>query len=1041
MKRIFFIMFVLLPVFGVIDARSEPITDVDVVFDLPQKEALKRSAKNYLSRYLGKAATKKESDAAEAFFNSTYFSSSSSCRYVHDVGTRLLCEIKSKRTVRHITIANLPAALLERDLKRKLPLQVGYAVALDQSFFDTLSTVKARVQTFLRKNGFYGAEIAVGHKADAASVFVDITVDIKGGFFARVNNVTVDGNPPMNPRAVRNHYRRMCFSFNSLIESISIGTLSCYSRERERETTQALLDRFAKLGYIQSRIRVSHQWIDPKSEQARGECREEGKGGVSRCVNLRVTVERGPKVRWTVSIKDGVAINRNAVERFIGSIFSVERFSRASVSRESDEVALDQVIIEEELLDQITFVSSKNVDEQELRESAHQITEFLIAKGYPNAEVVPTFIQEDDDNILVNFDIFPGDSHFVTEVAIAPEKYQRFFREEELANLIPERSFTETGYLSKEKVQAAVETISNRLKERGFTNVAIKPDIISSSAGFVRITFYVTSDERRLVDEILILNGHENLNREILPSLNNCDSYKVNDEERSARKLCHESSFVADKVEEDAARLVDFYTNNAFFYTRVKSEVVKSELGNRIIFTLYDKRFESSNLKPLVRQEIKDIWISGNNATNTQVIKRLFPKPRKSNELDPVSLKKGLAKMREQGRFSRIDQTVMQGQQNSDDLYFLVHVAERPSLTLDAAFGFSTDQLFSAELELEETNLFWSMLRLNTSLNLGLFWGRQSIFSNKLIWPFVLGLPLRISITAPMIIYEDLMHRKMPSRVLRSKVSFALEWHATSFITPYVRYDLALLQEQKFTSAEIVSASQRLATLDGLVSVMRTEGDFRGVLKPGISYINLDNPFDPRKGIDSNLWVEFSGGPLIGDPPYANVGIQNRFYVPVGPLTLAFQASFMRAFIHPSESNWKKLRNSSSMDALGGDRSVRGYREGYILVDSTTMETSSYAGYFSMNTNMEVRFPITTKSSIGNFSGAVFFDQGMVIPCTEFLKCVDVLSGDSLMARGLGISLGVALRYSLPVGPVSLDYGVSPLTGDARVHLLFGYAF
>lgn len=1027
-------------------AQERTIVTAQASFDLPESPSLELSVNSYLSRFLTMDASDENLRAAESFLKTLFFVSDSTCQFVKDTGgKKLLCLIKSKRIIRNINIVGLPASLLETELKRKLPVQLGHAIDLDQALIATLSMVKSRVETFLRKNGYYGGVVDVSEHAPLDSKAIDINVQIKGGGFARVNDVMVFGDPPIKERAIKLAYQRMCFSFSRIIESMSIGTLSCYSLELERETTQALQDRFAKMGYVQSRIRISHHWIDPGAKTARGYCQKKSDDDlIPRCINLRVDIEKGPKVRWTINVKDAIAISRNAFLRFIGSVFLADQVSRATVPPESDETALDHMIVKEELLDKITFVSSKNVDEQEIRESAQDITDFLIARGYANAEVIPTFTQEDANNILVNFDVYAGKPYFIRSVRIMPDIYVPFINEEDLQTLVATRSITDNGHLSYKEIEAAREEIEHRLTAHGFNGVKIKTDLESIDNGAVDLIFNVTSEARETVDEVIVLNGDGDLNEELLPLLYNCDKYSRPHHHEPARKPCHGSSLVRDKLDADRARFVDFYQDNGFLYAKVISEVKRVKSGYQVIFKLYDSRFGESSLVPLKRQEIKEIIISGNTRTKSSVIKRLFPTERKSAMLDPLSLKKGLANLRETGRFSRIDHKVMFGQEGSEDVYFLVQLAERPSLSFDTAIAFSTDQLFMVEAEVEQANLFSSMLRLNTSLGLGLFWGRQSIFNNKLVWPFILGKPLRFTVNAPIIVYDDRTHWDDPSRRLQSKISFGIEWRATSRITPYLKYWLGLTQEENFSKTSIPAPSfkERLASLDGLIPTLRARKDVRGVLRPGVSYIQLDNLFDPRRGVDMGVWIEFSGGPFLGSPPFINVGTQNRFFFPIGPITIALQATFMRAFIEPSKENWKELKNWSAMDKLGGDRSIRGYSEGKIGIEELKKPFGTYAGYFSNVANFEIRFPITQKSALGNFSGAFFVDQGILIPCANLFDCFLAKSIKSMISdKGFGLSIGAALRYSLPVGPISLDYGISPITGDGRLHILFGYAF
>jgi outer membrane protein assembly factor BamA len=149
----------------------------------------------------------------------------------------------------------------------------------------------------------------------------------------------------------------------------------------------------------------------------------------------------------------------------------------------------------------------------------------------------------------------------------------------------------------------------------------------------------------------------------------------------------------------------------------------------------------------------------------------------------------------------------------------------------------------------------------------------------------------------------------------------------------------------------------------------------------------------------------------------------------------------MRAFVEPNEKNWKELSDVSAMVNQGGDRGPRGYQEGAIGISSTRGSIDRFAGYLLNSANIELRIPLTNPELLGNFAGALFVDQAMVLPCTSF-SCLQELSFKEILARrGFGFSAGVGLRYNLPVGPISLDYAYAPLHQESRVHLLFGYSF
>lgn len=1005
--------------------------------DLKISDSLKESINKYLSRYVGKKDSLKNIKRAENFIKSTFFVDNVKCSYIDTNNKKdLRCNILIKRTIRSINISGLPAALLEKGLRRKLPLQIGQTVSMDKSFDNILKVIGNRVETYLRKNGYYGALVDVQSSFSKDDNGVSIFIHISGGNFAVVNKVKVIGTSPISKKAIRRSYKNMCFSFSKIIESVSIGTLSCYSRGLERAVTTEYEEKLANLGYVQAGLRVSHSWLDPKDKKTPPYCKN---STVPKCIDLKVDIELGVKVTWSIKVNDGFMVNSNLFRQFFGSLFNVDQLSRVLINDYGDEITLDQLVKENELLKKVTFSSARNIDEIEISNSVESITDFLVASGYPNAYVTANVIQKNPDNIDVIFNVYKGKLATVKSVRILPEIYNNFVSIEDIDYLVEPKNITNTGQVSFKKIDEACDLISDKLAQNGFVNPKCIADIEDTDDGIINVTFYIDSDKREVIDEIKIINGYENITEGVLSLLSNCDSLRDSNGIIQNKK-CHNSSLIRNKIEDDAMRIVDYYKTHNFLYAGIKTDLIESSDGIKLIFNLYDVRYKNNKLKPLKEQNIKDIIVSGNYNTNTSAIRRLFPKER--GYLDPIALKKGLSNLRELNRFSNINHKILAGQENSDDVYFLIDVVERPSLSLDTSISFSTDNLFMLEADLEEANLFSSMLKLNTSLGLGLFWGRQSVLSNRLVWPLIFGRPVRLILQAPVIIYNDFSHRKIPFRRLQSKFSLGVDWKLSTKTILGLKYWLVLNQIHT-GPFEKSSFSERLLNLDGLISTFKqTSKSMRGVLRPSISYIDLNNPFDPKFGVDLNLWFEVSMGPSSNSTPFINFATSNRFYTSFGPFTIALQTVLMRSFINPNKNNWDELTGASSMDSLGGDRSIRGYVEGDIGIYALNNDVDGFAGYFLNNINLELRFPITQKGPTGNFSGALFADQGMLLPCAGLTKCGGERSlAEIISKKGFGLSFGASLRYSLPVGNISIDYGLSPLTGSGRIHFQFGQSF
>jgi outer membrane protein insertion porin family len=111
---------------------------------------------------------------------------------------------------------------------------------------------------------------------------------------------------------------------------------------------------------------------------------------------------------------------------------------------------------------------------------------------------------------------------------------------------------------------------------------------------------------------------------------------------------------------------------------------------------------------------------------------------------------------------------------------------------------------------------------------------------------------------------------------------------------------------------------------------------------------------------------------------------------------------------------------------LGGAGSMRGYEEASI---GPLDARKKHSGYVMINANGELRFPVLGKLWMGLFidSGGVWMERGEIDP------------------RDLKFSYGIGLRYSLPMGPLRLDYArrLTDATADelGRLYVAIGHIF
>ena len=330
-------------------APTPKITKVELEVDQRIGRNIRRAMYEYLGRYLGQEANNENTAACERFLSNLYFVDKADCSLQQN-GFLLFCRVEPKHVVSEVQFRNLPASLLESELKRKLPLQSGQSIDFSEQGIKSISAlIKSRVEAFLRKNGYYGAELNVDFKEQSDALSLLVLITIEGGSFVQVNKISVLGNiTAKQKRRVSRFYDRMCLSPSHIFHALS-SSLRCYSRELEQEATTHVQELLAKTGHITATIRVGHSWINPHDKSAPKHCQKRDANDLSpRCVDLEIDIKSGPKVTWSVNMLKGRMVSRNVASRLLSSIFLVNQISRAS-SGLDDEDAADRMIIKRSL--------------------------------------------------------------------------------------------------------------------------------------------------------------------------------------------------------------------------------------------------------------------------------------------------------------------------------------------------------------------------------------------------------------------------------------------------------------------------------------------------------------------------------------------------------------------------------------------------------------------------------------------------------------------------------------------------------------------
>jgi outer membrane protein assembly factor BamA len=267
-----------------------------------------------------------------------------------------------------------------------------------------------------------------------------------------------------------------------------------------------------------------------------------------------------------------------------------------------------------------------------------------------------------------------------------------------------------------------------------------------------------------------------------------------------------------------------------------------------------------------------------------------------------------------------------------------------------------------------------------------------------------------------------------------------------------LRYDWLTLSGEP-----IAPLSQRaLDTWDGLKLALDGVAPTQiAAVTPRIAYTNIDSLFDPSRGFAAEVFYRISPPPLV-PLTYSVLGASVRGYATVWErLTLAGGARLRLGFSGTSDRcgpeggcEWALMQ--SDLLLVGGERTVRGVAENQVgvigpiydqqlrpVTDRGGPVVAVHPGFYSGVMNLELRYTLIKQLFIGSVKPALFADAG--VSTSDFT--LPSFATDAPIDLRYATSVGVGLRYVMPVGPLAIDFAYSPTRQTTGVHIQFGYVF
>jgi outer membrane protein assembly factor BamA len=797
---------------------------------------------------------------------------------------------------------------------------------------------RQRIEDFLEREGFQGAEVRLLVKKAGPRGEHDVVIRVRGGSFVRVRNVDLKSFGPLPQRQLQEAFGRMCLTGEGLLDGVFLGNItSCFNKRR----LQATIDRFTRelhaLGYPEGRVRAEPVFIDP-SKTDDEECadtpldvqrlRESGLKPPPHCVDIAVEVVAGPKVtvRFHVDrskekpIADSGGFLSGTI-LWLRETFAepLSRFGQI-VAGSPPATALDTELSQDRLQERVSFEEAGAVDETEIGVTARNTEEYMAERGRIDPHVTveertfPGLYGADEH--VIDFYAAPSPIGAVQSVEIVGAREvpaDEILDEVELA--AHPRSLQHSGALSNAMLLDDEERIRAFYADRGFPEATVQSVAGIDPSGNITVTFVIEEGPPFVLAGLVLAGGADALETDVVRAIRHCEGGASTRRKREPVVVedCVGAPLRPDELDADAQRVQTVYASRGYPNVEASVETAFSPEGPTVRITVVPAGAsdrERANPKPNnVKQVVLgEVFLEGARETRREVILREAGLDGKAGEpLDPTALGKGISRLRRTGLYDSVELEYLGLDSGSDHAHVRLALAERPAFTLDTSIGFSTEQLLGLRAELRHKNLLGSMLDASVLADFGLFIGRFSQIRTQLRWPRIFGTDITMSFVPLSVSFLDEpagARLRVPSTTSGQKAtaawaqpdlrrrlfqvggSLSFDWRLRD-IHELVddKLTLGLAAEWRYDwlnpAALPVSpfSEEAVETIDGLLPTL-TDVEYTPVvtLTPRISYSNIDNPFDPKSGFGLDVFVRGSTPPLVRHGPFAVLGATGRGY-------------------------------------------------------------------------------------------------------------------------------------------------------------------
>jgi len=623
----------------------------------------------------------------------------------------------------------------------------------------------------------------------------------------------------------------------------------------------------------------------------------------------------------------------------------------------------NSVFDEEKIRENIDISMGSILNVYDVQENISRIEAMYKEKNYHNIKVDYELKDREHNQTEITFRMTENSKVYIRKITFVGNKD---FTEEELEYLMANQEkgfwsfFTSSGNLDAEKLQHDVMRIQNHYHNNGYIDARVgEPQVVIKKTQ-IEITIKIVEGKKYQIGDIDITGDM------ILPK----------DKMMELLKLKSNTIYKRELIREDLIFLTDLYGNAGYAYADIIPKVKKDE-ENPIVHITY--QIEQGNQVYFDR-----IIITGNTKTRDKVIRRRL-RVFEQELYSGIAIKHSINELKRLDFFEDVQIDSQKGTQ-PDTMDLKVSVKEKPTGMFSFGGGYSSvDNAFIVG-SISQRNLFGRGQILEAKGQIG---GSTNQFNISFTEPWLFDMPLSFGIDLFNWTREYDEYDK-DSKGGGIRLGYPIFRNTRGYIS--YRYERA-----EIYNIDLYYVPYSIQNLKGINETSSTT--------LSLHYDTTDHPFNPTRGMDHSVSVEYAGGALGGNIEFTKYRLKMSKYFPLFWHTVGL--------LHAEGGYVQEHNNMDEIPDyelfhLGGINSLRGFE--WEDLSPIEEETGAYVGGNKyVQFNVEFIFPIIRQHGL---VGLFFYDTGVVKEDNVRVQLDELRE-----------SAGYGIRWFSPMGPIRLEHG------------------